>query len=109
MASTGPSPVSEACFTSPYTSKVISAFWGSPVPAKTFNDFKLIAFTLLSVIKLSSTNAIMSSSYTCFFLSANTLNFANALLTTSHLGEFPLHEQKHFCLQLLYCIELENL
>ena len=30
--------------------------------ANTFNDFRVIAFTLLSTIKLSSTNAIISSS-----------------------------------------------
>ena len=48
------------------------------MPAKTFKDFKLIAFILLSTIKLSSTKATISSSYICFFLSAKTLNFPKA-------------------------------
>ena len=49
IASTGPSPVSDAFFTSPNTSKVISAFCGSPVPAKTFKDFNLIKLKSLKV------------------------------------------------------------
>ena len=82
IASTGPSPVSEALFTSPKISRVISAFWGSPVPAKTLSDFNFI--TLSSVTKLSSTSAAISSSYIYFFLSAKILNLPKAVFIITY-------------------------
>ena len=56
------------------------------------NYFKLIAFILLSIIKLSSTKATISSSYMCFFLSAKILNLPKV---AQHYVKNLLNSDKH--------------